>query len=126
MLITLLTGCSLTPIPDVTSQYSEPCGLDLRVCAWDFRLTATHENSVEVRGSFRLNGWLVGESMRREGDLWLATVPLPWGVPVQYKFYVDGGRWLADPANPRTIPDGNGNINSLLENVTCPKWSCAP
>jgi enterochelin esterase-like enzyme len=33
---------------------------------------------------------------------------------VQYKFIVDG-KWLADPANPRTAPDGQGGVNSVLE-----------
>lgn len=31
----------------------------------------------------------------------------------QYKFIVDGTSWIADPANPDTIDDGFGGVNSV-------------
>ena len=36
----------------------------------------------------------------------------------QYKFIVDGV-WLEDPANPNTVDDGQGGMNSVLT-VVCP------
>jgi 1,4-alpha-glucan branching enzyme len=42
---------------------------------------------------------------------WQATLPLTEGDHA-YKFVVDGA-WLADPANPETVDDGQGGVNSL-------------
>ncbi len=120
-----LTGCTLTPIPDVSSQYSEPCEPASRICEVRFTLPAGSESSVELRGNFRPSGWQQGEPMVRAGGEWAASVQVQWGVDVQYKFYVDGMTWLLDPANPKTGTLGGNNTNSLLEDVSCPKWTCA-
>ena len=40
------------------------------------------------------------------------TLKLPPGT-YQYKFVVDG-TWVADPANPETVDDGYGGVNSVL------------
>lgn len=122
----LLCGCSLTPIPDVTSEWVEPCEPEVRVCPVTFTLRNANETSAELRGDFRDGGWVMGEPMTRvaDGGAWSATVTSPWGSAIQYKFFVNGNTWLLDPANPRSVPDGKGNTNSLLENVTCTKWTC--
>ena len=44
---------------------------------------------------------------------WSLTLPLEPGL-YQYKFVVDG-RWLADPANTNTRPDGYGESYSIVE-----------
>lgn len=121
-----LAACSLTPIPDVTSEWVEPCEPPQRRCQVPFSLKATAERSVELRGDFRDGGWSAGEPMALDGGAWVAGVEVPWGADVQYKFYVDGARWVLDPQNPRTAPDGKGNTNSLLLDVTCARWTCAP
>ena len=121
----LLTGCSLTPIPDVTSQYSEPCETSVRLCEVRFELAVGSESSVELRGDFRPNGWEQGQTMEKQGAVWTTGVQLQWGSDVQYKFFVDGTTWLLDPANPKTGTLGGNNTNSLLEDVTCAKWTCA-
>jgi hypothetical protein len=122
-------ACSLTPIPDVTSEWLEPCEPAERLCPVPFQLKGGAETRVELRGDFRDGGWVDGEVMTRTaeadgGATWSASLTAPWGVPIQYKFFVDNNRWLLDPANPRTTPDGKGNTNSLLETVTCAKWTC--
>lgn len=119
-------GCSLTPIPDVTSEWLEPCDASLRDCPVTFTLKAGTERSAELRGDFRDGGWVAGEPMAlgADGGTWSATITAPWGVPIQYKFFLDGSRWVLDPANPRSVPDGRGNTNSQLEAVTCAKWTC--
>jgi len=122
--VLLAAGCSLTPIPDVTSNWSEPCDVKARLCAHEFTLAATNEASVELRGSFKADGWTNGVAMQRSGANWTATVDVPWSTPVQYKFYVDGSRWLLDPANPKTIVDTSNNTNSLMDGITCVKWTC--
>lgn len=120
----LVCACSLTPIPDATSNYVEPCDTALRVCPVAFTLKAAMEQSVELRGSFRDGGWQAGVPMERAADAWNATVPVPWGASVQYKFFVDGQRWVLDPANSQSIPDGRGNTNSIVRDVTCARWTC--
>jgi hypothetical protein len=121
----LLAGCSLTTIPDVSSEYSEPCEPALRLCEVQFKLAAANQTSVELRGNFRPNGWVEGQEMVHQADEWVTTLQLQWGVDVQYKFYVDGTTWVLDPANPKTGTLGGNNTNSLLEDVSCTKWTCA-
>jgi glycosidase len=63
--------------------------------------------SVAVAGSF--NNWnLQGLMLRRDQNrVWRAEVALPPGQH-EYKFVIDGGEWMADPLNPRTVgPYGN-------------------
>lgn len=123
LLAGFLSGCSLTPIPDVSSQWSEPCEVAVRVCATEFKLKAAAEKTVELRGSFRADAWTKGEAMKKVGDSWTATVAVPWAASVQYKFFVDGTTWVLDPANPKTGVTA-GVTNSLVDNVTCAKWTC--
>jgi hypothetical protein len=35
----------------------------------------------------------------------------------RYKFRLDSGRWLDDPANPLKQPDGRGGFNSLFHHI---------
>lgn len=119
-------ACSLTPIPDLSSDWVEPCEAPLRRCSVEFLYQAGAEKTVELRGDFRDGGWVEGEPMAKEGAYWKASVPLQWGSSVQYKFLLDGSRWVLDPTNPRSVPDGMGNTNSLLESVSCARWVCVP
>ncbi len=120
----LLTACSLTPIPDVTSNAVEPCATELRVCPLGFSLAATTEQSVQLRGDFRDGGWVDGVPMEKSDGAWKATLQIGWGQSVQYKFFIDGNRWILDPGNTQSIPDGKGNTNSIVRNVSCAKWTC--
>ncbi len=51
------------------------------------------------------------------GGAWEVVVTLETGS-YQYKLIVDGN-WMTDPANPSTVDDGQGNVNSLIV-VDCP------
>lgn len=68
--------------------------------------------SVYIAGTF--NGWSTTSHRlsRGEDGLWRITIPLSEGTH-QYKFIVDG-RWTLDPANPYSVSDGAGHINSIL------------
>lgn len=123
-LLLLLGACSLTPIPDVTSNHVEPCETERRECPVSFSLKATNEQSVELRGDFRDGGWTSGVPMEKTDAAWNATLQVKWGASVQYKFYLDGQRWLLDPGNPQSVPDGKGNTNSIVRDVSCAKWTC--
>jgi glycosidase len=85
---------------------------DLYRVTFAFR-TETAVQSVSVAGTF--NQWnvtanpLTPDTERR---VWSLSLRLPPGE-YQYKFVVDGNRWLTDPA-AHTVDDGHGNRNSLL------------
>jgi serine protease AprX len=75
-----------------------------------------HEvGGVSVSGSF--NQWdLHGLPMHRgRHGGWEASVDLPFPGRHSYKFIVEGRYWVEDPRNPRTEPDGYGNVNSVFE-----------
>jgi glycosidase len=95
------------------------CGEPYRRCDVEFRFRAIDEATVEVRGSFKPDGWTQGVRMTRDGDTWKATVPVTWGAAVEYKFLVNNSIWVTDPANPKTA-----NGNSLLDAVSCNTWTC--
>jgi serine protease AprX len=70
--------------------------------------------SVQVLGSW--DDWkapgLVASEVER--GLWQALLPRPASGRHQYRFVLDGERWLPDPANPARVPDGAGRWNSVL------------
>ena len=72
---------------------------------------------VQVLGSW--NDWQSpGLEMEQvEPGVWQAERPLLAHGHYQYKFLLDGSRWLDDPANPRKVWDGFAGFNSLL--TTC-------
>jgi hypothetical protein len=117
-------ACSLTPVPDVTSEWSQPCDPVLRRCELVFTLRSPDAGAVELRGTFRADAWVRGQPMEVVEDVWTTSVSIPWGSSVQYKFFIDDASWLLDPENPTTGSTG-GVVNSLRDNITCPKWTCA-
>ncbi|HEU4478143.1 MAG TPA: S8 family serine peptidase [Pyrinomonadaceae bacterium] len=71
-------------------------------------------HSVSLAGDF--NDWTQQRaplSKDRYG-LWLAEIPVPSPGSYQYKFVVDGHRWLEDPSNGMKVSDNFGGLNSLL------------
>jgi glycosidase len=89
-------------------------------CQVDFVYPAAGATSCELHGNFAADGWSQGVGMTRVGDHFAASLELPHGRTVQYKFVVDGA-WLADPQGAR-VGDGQGGENSALV-VDC---GCAP
>jgi len=77
-----------------------------------YEAEAAHQ-TVAVAGTF--NNWSRSAHLLQtaDGRTWRLTVPVPVGNH-QYKFVLDGERWVIDPRNPRTADDGGGNVNSLL------------
>jgi 1,4-alpha-glucan branching enzyme len=67
---------------------------------------------VYVAGTF--NEWNGTDVALEKGEdgVFRTTFKLPPGI-YQYKFVVDG-TWVEDPANPETIDDGYGGVNSVL------------
>jgi hypothetical protein len=97
-----------TPEPGVTGVEPLPDGR-FRVT---FRLKDPTAQTAAVVGNF--NDWnRTGTMMTRVGDEFMAVVDLPAGSH-QYKFILDGERWIRDPSNRAVVDDGTGIINSVL------------
>ncbi len=94
-------------------------------CPHEFIYHNAAQTSVEVRGDFGApTTWVTGIPMTvASGGNWSAIVPVPYGKPVQYKFFVNGSTWQFDPAQP-TIDDGTGGTNNYFAGATCVSASC--
>jgi len=69
--------------------------------------------SVALAGDF--NDWTQPLALHRNSEgLWLTEIKTPGAGRYQYKFIVDGKRWIEDPSNGMKTPDGYGALNSLL------------
>ncbi|HWQ32795.1 MAG TPA: S8 family serine peptidase [Blastocatellia bacterium] len=69
---------------------------------------------VALAGDF--NGWNPSETWfaRHSSGMWRAALPpLPPGT-YQYKFVINGERWLDDPGNSLKLEDQHGGFNSVL------------
>lgn len=69
---------------------------------------------VFLAGSF--NGWnrdATPMSKSSDGSGWTVRLKLEPGKH-QYKFVLNGERWVVDPGSRRNEDDGNGNVNSVL------------
>jgi 1,4-alpha-glucan branching enzyme len=76
-----------------------------------------------VVGDF--NSWTLHADplVDKHGDgQWSLFFPLRPGR-YEYKFVIDGTRWISDPRNPATVPDGFDGVNSL---VVVPQPSASP
>lgn len=74
----------------------------------------TKATRVNIVGDF--NNWsMTADPMYdREGDGgWTIRLPLRPGRH-EYKFLIDGTKWIPDPANPDTTDDGFGWLNSIV------------
>ncbi len=70
---------------------------------------------VAIVGDF--NNWSTAADPmydRGEKGAWSITLPLQPGR-YEYKFLIDGEKWIPDPGNPKRIKDGFGGHNSVVE-----------
>jgi 1,4-alpha-glucan branching enzyme len=80
-----------------------------------FSLLDTKAKKVTIAGDF--NDWSATTDplFDREGNgLWTIVLPLAPGS-YQYKFVVDGDKWMPDPANAKRVKDGFDGYNSVIE-----------
>jgi 1,4-alpha-glucan branching enzyme len=94
---------------DRTSVTMTPAGEFVEVA---FEADFPDADRVHVAGTF--NDWAETDIALEKGEdgVFRTTIELAPGT-YQYKFVVDG-TWIEDPANPETIDDGYGGVNSVL------------
>jgi serine protease AprX len=71
-------------------------------------------HSVSVAGEF--NGWshIATPLKRNDSGLWFTEIVVPRAGRFEYKFIINGLRWLEDPSNGMKTPDNYGGLNSVL------------
>lgn len=79
---------------------------------YTFKLSGyANARKITLAGSF--NNWDANAIvLEKKGGIWQKQLYLHEGTQA-YRFLVDG-KWITDPANPNTIKDADGNINSVL------------
>jgi 1,4-alpha-glucan branching enzyme len=103
------------PDPSLPAATDGNSILEIRSADGGAGATFTYANlsarSVFVAGQF--NNWspTANPLQRNDAGLWTATIPLKAGKQ-PYKFVVDG-EWQVDSANPDSITDAEGNVNSV-------------
>ena len=71
-----------------------------------------------------LKGKTVDEALAIKNTDIVEELALPPGTH-EYRFVADGV-WMADPANPRTVPNPFGGLNSVIEVLPPPATSTPP
>ena len=100
------------------------CPDSLKTCGETFTYPFNNETSVELRGNYAPGAWTAGTAMTHVGAVWSVTVQVPWGVPVEFKLFVDGTTWETDPTQP-TATDDAGDVNNVMAAITCPaSYTC--
>ena len=71
-------------------------------------------DSISVAGNF--NGWSphATQLKRNSSGLWSTQIVVPRAGRFEYKFIVNGQRWIEDPSNGMKTPDSYGGLNSVL------------
>jgi 1,4-alpha-glucan branching enzyme len=70
--------------------------------------------SVSVAGEFNRWDQLATPLKRNDSGLWSTEIAVTAPGRFEYKFIVDGKRWLEDPSNGLKTPDNHGGLNSVL------------
>jgi glycosidase len=101
------------------------CADSLKTCGETFTFPFDNETSVELRGNYAPGAWTSGTAMTHVGSVWTATVQVPWGVPVEYKFFINGTTWVDSDAGATTTDDA-GDVNNVVPAITCPNsYQCS-
>jgi glycosidase len=114
------------------------CDISLRRCPYTFTYAGSsalpltgQEASVTLIGDYRTDSWTNGDPMTFDGTKWSVSVGIPWATQVQYKFHIvyqnptaNPDKYVADPNNPDSVPDGYGATNSVILGMTCEAWTC--
>lgn len=109
----LVNGCG-TGVPAWERDVDERSGPQVMADGVQFSLYAPDNKRVQLAGDF--NNWstMADPMYDRKGDgVWTILIPLEPGR-YEYKFYIDGEKWIPDPGNPERVDDGFGGLNSVI------------
>ena len=70
--------------------------------------------SVSVAGDFNEWSHVATPLKRNESGLWFTEIVVPGTGRFEYKFIVNGRRWIEDPSHGMKAPDNYGGLNSVL------------
>jgi serine protease AprX len=76
-----------------------------------------HDDSaqtVSVAGDFNRWSHAATPLERNESGLWSTEIGVPAAGRFEYKFIIDGRRWVEDPSNGMKAPDTYGGLNSVI------------
>lgn len=107
----VFTGCG-APMPGMDPSLGG--GPEVTEGGVVFTYLDTKATRVNIVGDF--NNWsMTADPMYdREGNgEWTIRLPLESGR-YEYKFLIDGSKWIPDPANQDTTDDGFGWLNSIV------------
>jgi len=71
-------------------------------------------HSVSVAGDFNEWSRVATPLKRNESGLWFTEIVVPGTGSFEYKFIIDGQRWIEDPSNGMKAPNDYGGLNSIL------------
>lgn len=71
-------------------------------------------HSVSVAGDFNEWSHIATPLKRNDSGLWFTEIAVPRAGRFEYKFIINGRRWLEDPNNGMKAPDNFGGLNSVL------------
>lgn len=79
-----------------------------------FSIYSTRIERVSIAGEFNNWSMTADPMVDKEGTgVWTILLPLPPGR-YEYKFVINGEKWIADPGNQETVDDGFGGVNSVV------------
>ena len=70
--------------------------------------------SVSVAGDFNEWSQVATPLKRNESGLWFTEIVVPGAGRFEYKFIINGQRWIEDPSNGMKAPNNYGGLNSVL------------
>ena len=108
-----LAGCG-PGVPEWRRGDERNTGPELTERGVRFSIYAPRVDRVNVVGDF--NNWSVAADPLYDRDgvgLWTILLPLTPGR-YEYKFILDGEKWIPDPGNPNNVDDGFGGLNSVV------------
>jgi len=71
-------------------------------------------DSVSVAGDFNSWNQVATPLKRNASGLWSTEIVAPQVGRLEYKFIINGRRWIEDPSNGMKTPDNYGGLNSVL------------
>ena len=101
-----------SPAAETAAATTEPVAAEPPESAVDvvFEINAPGAKEVQVAGAF--NDWDKVLLEKDDDGVFRTTLKIAPGT-YEYMFVVDG-TWMEDPANPDTVPNPYGGVNSVL------------